>query len=115
MLLRHYTTGERFVAVVEKGRTKPTTYRIDPREPPAVWFSTNQWREAIGSETLQSGGKPCKRGGKASSGVALFFGSVYAGSDKTLVWSSGGSPAVKLAGGSGNLKWAWSANTTGND
>jgi hypothetical protein len=56
-LLWHYTTGEKSVAIVQDGLIKPTACRIDPRERPAVWFSTNQWREPTAGKTLQSGGK----------------------------------------------------------
>ena len=56
-LLWHYTTGEKFIAIVQDGLIKPTASRIDPRERPAVWFSTNQWWEPTASKTLQSGGK----------------------------------------------------------
>lgn len=56
-LLWHYTTGEKFVAIVEEGLIKPTACRIGPRERPAVWFSTNQWWERTASKILESGGK----------------------------------------------------------
>jgi hypothetical protein len=57
MFLWHYTTGEKFVAIIEDRILKPTACRIDPGERPAVWFSANQWWEKTASKILQTGGK----------------------------------------------------------
>mgnify|MGYP006274232821 CR=1 FL=1 len=56
-VLWHYTTGEKFVAIIEDGILKPTACRIDPGERPAVWFSANQWWENTASKILQTDGR----------------------------------------------------------
>ena len=82
-------------------------------------FSSDDWRGRVLCCWLQAifSNSPADEqwGGGATSGVTRMFGPSYSGSDRTLVSCSGGSPAVMLAGGSGNLTWSWSANTTGND
>jgi len=82
-------------------------------------FSSGDWRGRVLCCWLQAvysnSPSTAQWGGGGTSGVTRFFGSGYSGSDRTLVSSSGGIPAVKLAGGSGNLKWSWAANSTGND
>jgi len=56
MMLWHYTTGEKLIAILEDGLIKPTSCRIDPGERAAVWFSANQWWEPTASKTLEHNG-----------------------------------------------------------
>jgi hypothetical protein len=40
----HYTTGLNLRSIINSGAIKPTTAKIEPREKPVAWFSTqDQW------------------------------------------------------------------------
>jgi hypothetical protein len=42
--IHHYTTGLKLHSIINSGRIKPTTAKIEPHEKPVAWFSTqDQW------------------------------------------------------------------------
>ncbi len=53
-------------------------------------------------------------GGGASTGVARYFGPSYDGGSRSLLYATGGSPAVMISN-SGALSWSWDANSSGLD
>lgn len=84
-----------------------------------VTISTADWRghlmtcrlQVIYSDTPGS----VQWGGGATSGLSRYFGGSYSGSDKSLVYATGGKPAVVLEGGTGKLYWSWDENDSGLD
>lgn len=50
----HYTTGERFLSIVECGFLLPATALITSKERPVVWFSLNQEWEPTANKMLRS-------------------------------------------------------------
>ena len=48
----HYTTGQKFLQIVESGFLMPTFNHILPAERPVLWFSTNQKWEPTGCKAI---------------------------------------------------------------
>ena len=82
-------------------------------------FDSGDWRGKVLLCMLQvvyaASPETVQWGGGATSGLTRFFGSTYSGADKSLVYVTGGKPAVVLEGGTGHLFWSWNANSSGND
>jgi hypothetical protein len=45
LLAWHYTTGEKFIPIVESGELRPATAYVPDSEKPILWFSTHQYFE----------------------------------------------------------------------
>ncbi|MCF7979671.1 MAG: hypothetical protein K9L82_17015 [Chromatiaceae bacterium] len=50
MLVWHYTTGEKFLRIVEDGALMPSTIAVQPPEKPILWFSMAQDWEITASK-----------------------------------------------------------------
>ena len=104
------------------GIERSCTHRIRIRDGAAggtYEFDSGDWRGRLLNCSLQTvySNSPATEqwGGGASTVVSRFFGSGYNGADRSLIAASGGSPAVMIDGGTGNLYWSWEANATGYD
>lgn len=56
VLAWHYTTGEKFKAIVTSGYLKPTGILVKPPERPVLWFSLNQQFEPTARKAAIEGG-----------------------------------------------------------
>lgn len=56
VLARHYTTGEKFKAIVASGYLMPTGVLVKPPERPVLWFSLNQQFEPTARKAAIDGG-----------------------------------------------------------
>lgn len=58
MIAWHYTTGQKFLAIVESGCLKPTNIDVKPPEKPILWFSLNQqWENTANKAKLDANGE----------------------------------------------------------
>lgn len=58
MIAWHYTTGQKFFAIVESGCLKPTNIGVKPPEKPILWFSLNQqWENTANKSILDANGE----------------------------------------------------------
>lgn len=58
MIAWHYTTGQKFLAIVESGYLKPTNIDVKPPEKPILWFSLNQkWENTANKAILEASGE----------------------------------------------------------
>jgi hypothetical protein len=58
MIAWHYTTGQKFLAIVESGYLKPTNIDVRPPEKPILWFSLNQkWENTANKAILEADGE----------------------------------------------------------
>lgn len=82
-------------------------------------FSTADWRGRVLTCRLQvvydNSPNSVQWGGGATSGLTRYFGSAYSGSNRSLVYVTGGKPAVVIEGGTGHLFWSWDVNNSGLD
>lgn len=49
----HYTTGQKFISILQAGFIQPTTAGVPRGERPIVWFSANQYWEATANKMLR--------------------------------------------------------------
>lgn len=64
-ILWHYTTGGKFVQIVESGEIRPATANVPEGERPITWFSSNQWFEPTAQKALTNEQGHVKRLGMA--------------------------------------------------
>lgn len=58
MLAWHYTTGQKFVQIVERGVLLPTARYVKPPEKPILWFSLHPyWEPTANKLWVQDGGR----------------------------------------------------------
>ncbi|UOA09186.1 hypothetical protein [Methylobacter sp. S3L5C] len=48
----HYTTGEKFIKIVESGLLIPTSIGVEHPEKPILWFSSNQYWEPTACKAI---------------------------------------------------------------
>lgn len=72
----HYTTGEKFILIVDSGMLLPTDIGTMPPEKPVLWFSKHPYFEPTAQKTVVENGKmrrlPVTELFKAGSGLIRF-------------------------------------------
>lgn len=53
----HYTTGEKFIKIVESGILLPASIGVEPPEKPVLWFSKHHFFEPTARKAWLEGGK----------------------------------------------------------
>jgi len=52
MLAWHYTTGQKFPIIIERGELVPSAIGVKPPEKPILWFSLNQYWEHTANKAI---------------------------------------------------------------
>jgi hypothetical protein len=53
----HYTTGEKFIQIIESGYLQPTSIGVSYQEKPILWFSTHEFWEPTACKAIITNGE----------------------------------------------------------